>query len=57
MKSPVELRADAAKCRRLAAGLTDDRTKASLLELAESYELQAAELEAPPSEKSGSIEA
>ena len=46
MKSPAELRADAAKCRRLAAGLTDARTTASLLELALSYELEAEEKEA-----------
>ena len=45
MKSPAELRADAAKCRRLASGLTDARTKASLLELAISYELEAEEKE------------
>ena len=57
MKSPAELRADAAKCRRLASGLTDPRTKASQLELAISYELEAAETESGRSDHAEASEA
>ena len=57
MKSPAELRADAAKCRRLASALTDARTKASLLELAISYELEAEEKERGLSDRAEASEA
>lgn len=48
MKSPAELRSDAARCRRLAAGVADMRTSESLLELALSYEAEAEALEGEP---------
>lgn len=57
MKSAAELRADAAKCRRLASGLTDARTSASLLELALSYELEAEEKERALADRADAAEA
>ena len=41
MKTPAELRADAARCRRLASGLVDPAVVASLLALADEYEAEA----------------
>jgi hypothetical protein len=42
------LREKAAKCRRLANGMSDDQTIAALRRLADAYEQRAAELEAAP---------
>ncbi len=46
MGESVRLRDQAAKCRRLAGGMTDERTVGSLLEVAHQYEAEAAEIEA-----------
>jgi hypothetical protein len=45
MKSPEELRVEAARCRRLAAEITDRWTIDALLQLAEEFESMAATLE------------
>jgi hypothetical protein len=45
VKERDRLREQAAKCRRLAVGMTDDRTVESLLLMAERYEAEAAELD------------
>jgi len=46
------LREKAAKCRRLANGMSDDQTIAALRRLADAYEQRAAELEAAPAPSS-----
>jgi hypothetical protein len=45
MKSPEELRSEAARCRRLAAEITDTWTIDALIHLAEEFETMAATLE------------
>jgi hypothetical protein len=45
MKSPEDLRREAARCRRLAAEITDRWTIDALLQLAEEFEKAAATLE------------
>jgi hypothetical protein len=54
-QEPAALREKAAKCRRLANGMSDDQAIAALRRLADAYEHRAAELEASaPSRDDGS---
>jgi len=46
VEESVALREKAAKCRRLASGMGDEQTIAALRRLADSYDHQAAEIEA-----------
>ena len=47
MEDAAAFRAQARKCRALAQGQVDERTRANLLALAEEYEAQARRLEPP----------
>jgi hypothetical protein len=49
------LREKAAKCRRLAQGMSDDQTIAALCRLADAYEHRAAELETAPTSSTDEV--